>query len=367
MPRRDELAVPMCFTALAASGAGLYVPKIKTERKSNVKTRIRALLLALVLVLTMTTGVWAAGTGSERTAGARLTMTAEYRAGNAVVTVYLEGGEGVTNGRLTATYDPKVSTLTGSRVLGSFGASSVNGETAGEVCLAWVGSNLTAEKTPMVELTFQVTQDGTFAAEAGEVYAGEEKRTVEGDTVSLEYNPFQDIENHWAKEEILKAYHGGLFQGVTGTKFVPEGKMDRAMFVTVLYRFAGSPAVESLETAFTDVDTARYYGAAVAWAVEQGVTNGVSQNQFAPHQAISRQELVTMLYRYTKATGQDVTGQADLSQFVDAGKVAGWAETAVAWAVKEEILEGYPGNYLLPRGSATRAQAAVIFCRYGQL
>lgn len=72
---------------------------------------------------------------------------------------------------------------------------------------------------------------------------GEEKRTVEGDTVSLEYNPFQDIENHWAKEEILKAYHGGLFQGVTGTKFVPEGKMDRAMFVTVLYRFAGSPAV----------------------------------------------------------------------------------------------------------------------------
>ncbi len=71
--------------------------------------------------------------------------------------------------------------------------------------------------------------------------------------------------------------------------------------------------MESLETAFTDVDTARYYGAAVAWAVEQGVTNGVSQTQFAPHQAISRQELVTMLYRYAKATGQDVTGQADLA------------------------------------------------------
>ena len=74
-----------------------------------------------------------------------------------------------------------------------------------------------------------------------------------------------------------------------------------------------------------------------------------------------------MLYRYAKATGQDVTGQADLSQFVDAGKVAGWAEAAVAWAVKEEIMEGSPGSYLLPRGSATRAPAAVIFCRYGQL
>lgn len=75
----------------------------------------------------------------------------------------------------------------------------------------------------MVELTFQVTQDGTFTAEASEVYAGEEKRTVEGDAVSLAYNPFQDIENHWAKEEILKAYHEGLFQGVTETKFIPEG------------------------------------------------------------------------------------------------------------------------------------------------
>ena len=360
MPRRDELAVPMCFTALAASGAGLYVPKIKTERKSNVKTRIRALLLALVLVLTMTTGVWAAGTGSERTAGDRLTMTAEYRAGNAVVTVYLEGGEGVTNGRLTATYDPKVSTLTGSRVLGSFGASSVNGETAGEVCLAWVGSNLTAEKTPMVELTFQVTQDGTFAAEAGEVYAGEEKRTVEGDTVSLEYNPFQDIENHWAKEEILKAYHGGLFQGVTGTKFVPEGKMDRAMFVTVLYRFAGSPGVESLETAFTDVDTARYYGAAVAWAVEQGVTNGVSQTQFAPHQAISRQELVTMLYRY--AGSPEMTGETSFSD-VREGR---YFYQAVIWAEKNQIANGYPDGTFQPNQNITREQMVTMLFRYVQ-
>ena len=326
-----------------------------------MKTRIRALLLALVLVLTMTTGVWAAGTGSERTAGARLTMTAEYRAGNAVVTVYLEGGEGVTNGRLTATYDPKVSTLTGSRVLGSFGASSVNGETAGEVCLACVGSNLTAEKTPMVELTFQVTQDGTFAAEAGEVYAGEEKRTVEGDTVSLEYNPFQDIENHWAKEEILKAYHGGLFQGVTGTKFVPEGKMDRAMFVTVLYRFAGSPAVESLETAFTDVDTARYYGAAVAWAVEQGVTNGVSQTQFAPHQAISRQELVTMLYRY--AGSPEMTGETSFSD-VREGR---YFYQAVIWAEKNQIANGYPDGTFQPNQNITREQMVTFLARYAQL
>ena len=58
-----------------------------------------------------------------------------------------------------------------------------------------------------------------------------------------------------------------------------------------------------------------------------------------------------MLYRYAKATGQDVTGQADLSQFVDAGKVAGWAEAAVAWALKEEILEATPGAICFPEAA----------------
>lgn len=100
-----------------------------------MKTKIRALLLVLVLTLTMATGAWAAGTGSEQAAGARLHMTAEYRAGYAVVTVYLEGGEGVTNGRLTVAYDHAAATWTSARVLGSFGASSVNGETDGEVSL----------------------------------------------------------------------------------------------------------------------------------------------------------------------------------------------------------------------------------------
>ena len=170
-----------------------------------MKTRIRALLLVLVLTLTMATGAWAAGTGSEDAAGARLRTTAEYRAGNAVVTVYLEGGEGVTNGRLAVAYDPKAATWTGARVLESFGASSVNGETDGEVSLAWVGSNLTAENTAMVELTFRANRDVTFTAKGQEIYAGEAKQTVEEAAVTLAYNPFLDMEQHWAKKEILKS------------------------------------------------------------------------------------------------------------------------------------------------------------------
>ena len=105
----------------------------------------------------------------------------------------------------------------------------------------------------------------------------------------------------------------------------------------------------------------------MAWAAETGVTTGVSETRFAPHQSISRQELVTMLYRYAKVSGRDVAGRADLDGFQDAGKVADWAKEAMAWAVDGEILQGYPEGYLLPRGNATRAQAAAIFCRYEKL
>ena len=136
--------------------------------------------------------------------------------------------------------------------------------------------------------------------------------------------------------------------------------MDRAMFVTVLYRFAGSPAVESLETAFTDVDTARYYGAAVAWAVEQGVTNGVSQTQFAPHQAISRQELVTMLYRY--AGSPEMTGETSFSD-VREGR---YFYQAVVWAEENQIANGYPDGTFQPNQNITREQMVTMLFRYVQ-
>ena len=194
-------------------------------------------------------------------------------------------------------------------------------------------------------------QDTTYRVEPVEAYAGEEKLETSGASVTLTYNPFEDIAQHWAKEEILKAYHAGLFQGVSATRFAPESAIDRAMFVTVLYRLAGSPEVETVKTDFTDVDTGRYYAEAVAWAVETGVTNGVGEDRFAPHSAISRQDLVTMLYRYAQATGQDVTGQADLSGYVDAAGISGYAKEAMAWAVEEEISGG---GDLLPLWAAVR-------------
>ena len=328
-----------------------------------MKTRLRALCLALVLIFTMATGGLAAGDNS-----CKLSITAGYQDGQIMAMVTLEESEGVTNGRLAVTYDSETVELLDVQALLSCGASSVNREGADTVSLAWVGSDFPTGEHPLLKLTFRiiegVSQDAAFTAVASEIYVGEKKIDVTSDSAVVVDNPFVDIDQHWAKADILKTCHAGLFRGVTVDRFAPEGTMDRAMCVTALYRLAGCPDVESAKTVFTDVKEGRYYTDAVAWAVKLGVTNGMSDTSFAPHRAISRQEMVTMLYRYAKAQGQEVAGADDLSAYGDAASVSGWAKDAVAWAVATGILNGYPGNHLLPGGEATRGQAAAIFNRY---
>lgn len=325
-----------------------------------MKTRITALLLVLVMAFAMTTVAFAADAASPR-----LTVSTEVGNGLVTATVYLEEGEGLTNGRIFVSYSPEAVTLEGAQALVTCGAASVNKEEAGKVSLAWVGSSLTGEKTALLRLTFTFAgeEDVTLTAQAPEAYAGETTLTVEAGTATAAYNSFTDIDGHWAKTYILKAYHAGIFQGMTETTFAPQENLNRAMFVTVLYRMAGEPEVEA-GTDFTDVEEGRYYTDAVAWAVKTGVTKGVDENLFAPYKLLDRQEAATMLYRFAKASGRDVTKTADLSQFTDESRISGWAENALSWAVAEGLLEGYPNGQLCPRGNATRAEAAAILVRY---
>lgn len=323
-----------------------------------MRRKISALLLALVMVLSLTLCVSAA----ENTP--RLNLAAQHHGDEILVTVTLSAGEGITNGRLKVSYDPETLTLKDAQSLVPCGESSINGDSAGAVYLAWVGSDLETEDA-MLQLVFQAESrmDQSFAAEATEAYAGETKTEVASCQITLLANPFTDIDNHWAKEEILDGYYSGLFRGVTATEFVPEGSMTRAMFVTVLHRMAGEPEAAT-QSEFTDVAPGTYYADAVDWAVETGVTNGLGNGIFAPEKTIDRQEMATMLYRYARATGRNLQQTKTLEDFVDANNVSDWAVDAMSWAVAEGILEGYPGNALMPRANATRAQAATVLCRY---
>ena len=175
--------------------------------------------------------------------------------------------------------------------------------------------------------------------------------------------PFPDVdENDWFYDEVVYVYENGLMNGVENNRFAPNTATNRAMLATILYRLAGEPAVSG-DLPFTDVAAGTWYTDAVLWAAQNGIVNGLGENTFAPMNTLTREQLVTMLYRYAEAEGYDVSAAADLSGYPDADKVQTYAQEAMSWAVAEGIVEGMDGN-LNPAGSATRAQIATILMRF---
>ena len=175
--------------------------------------------------------------------------------------------------------------------------------------------------------------------------------------------PFPDVdENDWFYDEVVYVYENGLMNGVENNQFAPNTATNRAMLATILYRLAGQPDVSG-DLPFTDVAAGQWYTDAVLWAAQNGIVNGLGENTFAPMNTLTREQLVTMLYRYAEAEGYDVSAAADLSGYPDAGKVQPYAQEAMTWAVAEGIVEGMDGN-LNPAGHATRAQIATILMRF---
>ncbi len=170
--------------------------------------------------------------------------------------------------------------------------------------------------------------------------------------------PFTDVAvSRWSYVPILRAYEYGLIKGMSATKFEPAGTATRGQVATMLYRLSGSPAVSS-PSSFTDLKS-DYYRDAIAWAQQNGVVKGVSSTQFAPESAVSRQDLLTMLYRLC---GQPGTS-GNLSGFSDPDQISGYARNAVAWAVENGILKGDQGK-IMPQATATREQVVAFLVRY---
>ena len=175
--------------------------------------------------------------------------------------------------------------------------------------------------------------------------------------------PFIDVaEGDWFYDAVVYAYQNELMDGVGGNRFAPNSETTRAQLVTILYRLEGQPAVSG-DLPFTDVEAGTWYTNAVVWAAQNGIVNGVGDDTFAPGNDLTREQLVTILYRYAETKGYDVSASADLAGYPDAGQIQSWAQEAMTWAVAEGIVEGMDGN-LNPAGHATRAQIATILMRF---
>ena len=211
-----------------------------------------------------------------------------------------------------------------------------------------------------VKVTEQADGTYTFTMPNGQV-------TVKATFVETEEPapamPFTDVkEGDWFYDEVLYVYENGLMNGVGDNRFAPNSATTRGMLVTILYRLEGEPAVTG-EANFSDVAAGQWYTDAVIWAAANDIVNGIGDNQFGPENTLTREQLVTMLYRYAQNKGYDVTASADLSGYPDAGQIQSWAQEAMTWAVAEGIVEGMDGN-LNPAGHATRAQIATILMRF---
>ena len=176
--------------------------------------------------------------------------------------------------------------------------------------------------------------------------------------------PFVDVaEGDWFYDAVVYAYQNELMDGVGGNRFAPNSETTRAQLVTILYRLEGQPAVSG-DLPFTDVEAGIWYTDAILWAAQNNIVNGVNDTEFAPGDDLTRQQLVTILYRYAEAKGYDVSASADLSGYPDAGQVQDYAQPAMAWAVAENIIQGMEDGTLKPAGNASRAQIATILMRF---
>lgn len=183
--------------------------------------------------------------------------------------------------------------------------------------------------------------------------------------------PWTDTENHWAKLPMEWAVEEGLLKGTSETTMSPDITATRAMAVTVLYRWQGSPE-QKADPAFADVSQDAYYADAVTWANGAGIVTGKTETLFAPNDLVTRQEFVTMLYRWHTAE-QGIPAEIGknnvytVSDFSDADSILAWAKDAMAWAVGDLFLLGKTqgdARVLSPRDPISRGEMAKILYQY---
>ena len=325
-------------------------------------------------------------------AGTAVTITAKANSGYVVGKIEVKDASGatvtVTNNTFTMPDSNVTVTVTFTKETIGTGGSTASGGNPGVIHVNGDGSKTETVTNPDGSKTTTTTdKDGnkTVVTEAAdgsktEIVSkadGEKSITVTDasgeETVSVKVpaevpapeTPFTDVpEDHWAKEAIDTIAGLGLVKGVDDVNHVYDmtSNITRGALANVLYRFSNGKA--GLESSFSDVLAGAWYTDGVAWAAKVGVVNGYDDGTFGPDNAITRQELAIMLYRYAKLIGMDVSTKAELTRFNDSESVASWAKEAMTWCAEAGIVKGVGGNTLNPEGVASRAECAVMLSRF---
>lgn len=185
---------------------------------------------------------------------------------------------------------------------------------------------------------------------------------AQGDTQGDIQLDFTDVDpNAWYRDSLAYVLERGIMSGYGNGAFGPNDSATRAQFATILWNLEGKPLASA--GSFVDVTASDWFSGAVGWAAETGIVSGYTKNRFAPNDPLTRQQLVTMLYRYAKAEPDG----GSLHGFADLDAVSDWAADAMRWAVSHGIITGRSQTRLSPDGIATRAEIAAIIMRFQAL
>ena len=201
----------------------------------------------------------------------------------------------------------------------------------------------------------------TFTMPSGKV-------TVEASFAEIapEPLPFGDVDDgDWFADAVRFVYENGMMNGVSETSFAPHATTSRSMIVTILYRLEGEPVVDYAMD-FTDVAGDAYYAEAVRWAASEGIVGGYGGGLFGAEDAVAREQLAVILYRYAVYKGYDVSIGEDTNilSYADFADLSEYAIPAMQWACGAGIVNGTSESTLTPQGEATRAQVAAMLMRF---
>ena len=230
---------------------------------------------------------------------------------------------------------------------------------AGYVFTGWSGTDLVGEDNLTVTIP------------AGSI--GDRRYTAHWEfdpTIIAALNPTPNVDfldvsrTDWFYYDVRYACENGLMNGTSRNRFSPYGTATRGMLVTILYRMENEPRCFG-SAAFSDVKPGAYYEKAVVWASQNNIVSGYTDGTFRPDAPVTREQLASILYRYTLYRGQDVSAgeTTSLTGYGDAQTVSNYALPAMRWACGTGILQGANGK-LSPNGLATRAQLAAMLHRY---
>lgn len=229
-----------------------------------------------------------------------------------------------------------------------------------------------AQDTCTVSVTRHTGGGGASHPEAGDTSSSDRNDRDDDDTENIDEEDvpltegkvadFDDVPaDAWFAEAIQYVYEHDLMTGVSENLFAPNAQMNRAMLAQILFNME-QPTDTEAPAVFRDVASDAWYAEAVNWAVWQGYMSGYGTGSFGPNDALTREQLVTVLWRYS---GSPVTGDpAMLNTFSDAALTSDYAQQAMVWAYAQGVISGNADGTLNPQGTATRAEIAQMLMNY---